>query len=223
MTNNVGEKEPASPPKPSKKGKRGGVPRPHNSATSPRYIKAALRRREALQLRLQSHTYRDIAQHLGVSHTQIQADIEQALRETVQEPAQKVFAMEMHRLDELALAFYANAVEGDIPSAQMLLRIMEQRGRMLGFFDREHAAKFGLTITGAPAGGAPRELSLEFVMPSGARFSMDEPRTISASIPRIEPQPPPPRSGARTEIDLVRNSGTSVPIVSPGGRKSWMS
>jgi hypothetical protein len=208
----VGEKEasssppadaPLKPTRRSKGQKRGRVPRPSTSRTSPKAILAAKRRREALQLRLQSYSYNQIAEHLKISDTQVQRDIERALQETVQEPAQKVFAMEMHRLDELAQAFYMNAVEGDIPSAQMLLRVMEQRGRMLGFFDREHVAKFGLKITeGGGEGGAPREMALEFILPGNRVLDMarlgkaPSPRTVvstpAVSTPkpqRIQPSP----------------------------------
>jgi hypothetical protein len=198
--------------------RKGVKAKPNTSSTSPRSIAAAKRRARALDLRIQGHPYSIIGKHLSVSTAQAARDIEQALSEVTFEGASALLKIELHRLDELTAAFYENAVAGDIPAAQMMLRIMEQRGRMLGFFDREHAARFGLKITdpGGGAGGAPRELSLEFVLPSGNRLSMDDtPRTISAPIShRIEPQPPPPGSGPRTELDLKANLPSSgVPIM----------
>jgi hypothetical protein len=51
----------------------------------------------------------------------------------------------------------------------MMLRIIEMRGRMLGFFDKERAAGRFTITQDTPEG--PRALSLEFVLPSGERFS----------------------------------------------------
>jgi hypothetical protein len=51
----------------------------------------------------------------------------------------------------------------------MMLRIIEMRGRMLGFFDKERAAGRFTITQDTPEG--PRALSLEFVLPSGERFN----------------------------------------------------
>jgi hypothetical protein len=189
--------------------------RPNTSSTSPKQIEMAKRRAEALELRLQGYTYEAIADHLGSSKSVIAKDITRAMADLVTEPAERVFRMEMRRLDALAAAHYARACDGDIPAGQMMLRIIEMRGRLLGFFDRERmAGRF--TITEGTA-DAPRRLDLEFVLPSGQRFGADElmkstPPSHSSSSPRptIDLKPNPPSSG--------------VPIMPLSSRKNtdWM-
>jgi hypothetical protein len=209
---------------PQKK-KRGKVPRPFNSKTSPRSIKAALRRREALQLRIQSYSYRDIAKHLKVSHGQIELDIKRAMAELTIEPATQLWKLQMARLDELAATHYANAVEGDIVTGQFLLRVIELQSRLAGFFNEDHRAKLNLSVTEA-VDGQPRALSVEFVIPGNRIMSMDAPDRPSRSAETVQyqitPQPPPPGLGPRTEIDLVANKQTSgVPIVSRKPGFDW--
>jgi hypothetical protein len=89
----------------------------------------------------------------------------------IREPAERVFAIDMRRLDEMLAGHYDAACNGDPTATAACLRIIEMRGRMLGFFDHERRARLNLNITegvGGNAGG--RSLSLEFVLPSGQRF-----------------------------------------------------
>jgi len=200
--------------------------RPNTSSTSPKQIEMAKRRAEALELRLQGYTYEAIADHLGSSKSVIAKDITRAMADLVTEPAERVFRMEMHRLDALAAAHYADACNGDIPAGQMMLRIIEMRGRMLGFFDRERmAGRFTLTQD-TPEG--PRALSLEFVLPSGARHGtledMDsrvvhhDSRASPLSSPLSTTRRPvsPPFIDATT---LPPHSG--VPLVRPKKGFNW--
>jgi hypothetical protein len=167
--------------------------RPNTSSTSPKQIEMAKRRAEALELRLQGCTYEVIADHLGSSKSVIAKDITRAMADLVTEPAERVFRMEMHRLDALAAAHYARACDGDIPAGQMMLRIIEMRGRMLGFFDKERGAG-RFTLTDASSDGAARRLELEFVLPGGHRIDMDTPPSApSWSSPRVSaPSSPAP-------------------------------
>src|SRR5262249_12179230 len=74
---------------------------------------------------------------------------------------------------------YDSAVEGDLPSAQMMLRIIEMRGRMCGFFNEERRARLNLNIVDAPAGGSePRRLELEFVVAGKRIAGMSDPDTV---------------------------------------------
>lgn len=72
------------------------------SKTSPRRIATALRRGQALQMRLDGAKYEEIMTTLGyASRGAAVADIQRALVLTVQEPADEVRALELQRLDML--------------------------------------------------------------------------------------------------------------------------
>lgn len=72
------------------------------SKTSPRRVATALRRGQALQMRLDGAKYEEIVAKLGyASRGAAVADIQRALVLTVQEPADEVRALELQRLDML--------------------------------------------------------------------------------------------------------------------------
>jgi hypothetical protein len=48
------------------------------------------------------------------------------------EPAKRALELELRRLDQLQTAIYADALQGDLSSQQMYLRIADQRARLLG-------------------------------------------------------------------------------------------
>lgn len=200
--------------------RQGALKRPNTSSTSPKQIEMAKRRAEALELRLQGYTYEVIANHLGSSKSVIAKDITRAMADLVTEPAEHVFRMEMHRLDALAAAHYASACDGDIPAGQMMLRIIEMRGRLLGFFDRERmAGRF--TITEGTA-DAPRRLALEFVLPSGQRFgALDE---LPPSQHHQHHVQQPIQHPSRHVLELSPNKPSSGVPITPLPRKptDWM-
>jgi hypothetical protein len=208
--------------------RRRALKRPNTSSTSPKQIEMAKRRAKALELRLQGYTYEVIADHLGSSKSVIAKDITRAMADLVTEPAERVFRMEMRRLDALTAAHYASACDGDIPAGQMMLRIIEMRGRMLGFFDKERAAG-RFTITDASSAGAPRRLELEFVLPGKRIADMDGLDAISPpcsrpSSPSSSSLPSSSSPSSRT-MDLKANppsNGVSItPWKKPGGT-GWM-
>lgn len=130
------------------------------SNTSPRRIKTAVRRAEALRMRAAGCKYEDIAQALGYSSRSAAAqDVQRALMVAVSEPATEVRALELTRLDDLWVAALAVLkrphltvsngrvvtinntdglpvpVEDDGPVLQAidrLLRIQERRAKLLG-------------------------------------------------------------------------------------------
>jgi hypothetical protein len=89
--------------------------------------------RRVLELRLAHQRWSDIAQAVGYASAGAAYNAYQrALKRTLQEPASEIREQERERLDRLASAHYANALRGDVPATQMLLRIMERRARLLG-------------------------------------------------------------------------------------------
>jgi hypothetical protein len=194
--------------------------RPNTSSTSPKQIEMAKRRAEALELRLQGHTYEAIADHLGSSKSVIAKDITRAMADLVTEPAERVFRMEMHRLDALAAAHYVSACDGDIPAGQMMLRIIEMRGRMLGFFDKERAAG-RFTITDASSDGAARRLELEFVLPGKRIADMD---ALEPSRPDQHHVQQPVQQSRHDVLELSPNKPSSGVPIMPSPRKptDWM-
>lgn len=72
-----------------------------------RSIETARRDAQAAELRAKGWTYRRIAEHLGVDVKTAHEAVQRALRETVEEPAADVRALEVERLD----AMYAKVME----------------------------------------------------------------------------------------------------------------
>lgn len=106
-------------------GKRGAVER----------ITRIERRIQALHLRRAGVSQRDIAAQLKVSLRTIQRDLEAALADLAAEQRQGAEALrtlEAERLDALQVAYWPKAMAGDLPAAQLVLRILERRARLFG-------------------------------------------------------------------------------------------
>jgi hypothetical protein len=93
---------------------------------------------------------------------------------------------------------YDAACNGDPTATAACLRIIEMRGRMLGFFDNERRARLlNLNITdGASGGDAPREMSIQFVLPGNRVVNLEdfEHQPSQTFQPQGQPQgQPPPR------------------------------
>ncbi|MFZ5788903.1 MAG: hypothetical protein ACOY3Y_20890 [Acidobacteriota bacterium] len=88
---------------------------------------------EALELRKQGVDYRQIAERLGYAGPAgaFQA-VETALRETLREPADALRQLEAERLDALTAVLWPLAVGGSLAAVDRLLKVMEQRARLLG-------------------------------------------------------------------------------------------
>ncbi len=96
---------------------------------------AAERRQQALELRKGGASYRAIAARLGVNEKTAWQDVQKALRALAaleQASAEEYRALELARLDNLQAAHWRMAMQGNIKSTQIVLRIMERRARLLG-------------------------------------------------------------------------------------------
>ena len=145
--------------------RKGVKARPNTCSTSPKSIRAAQRRAEALDLRVQGFTFEVIGKHLGVSKAQAARDIDTALAEITVEPAKELLKLELRRCEELMAAHYANACDGDVVATNTVLRVMAHRATLMGWSrDQQGAARVVINDT-AGAGGEPRRLELEFVLP----------------------------------------------------------
>jgi predicted DNA-binding protein (UPF0251 family) len=204
--------------------------RPGTSSTSPKQIEMAKRRTEALDLRVQSYSYEEIAEHLGVTKSTIERDIQRALKELVVEPAHAVFALEMRRIDALISTYMADALNGDANSAGVVLKFMAHRANLLGWGSKEHVAR--LTVTDAPGSAEPRAL-VEFVMPGNRIIDMEKldelppPRSSLSSPSSPRPTQQPSRDVEQSipfTVDVVVNKPNSgVPFIKPRKPTDWMS
>jgi hypothetical protein len=207
--------------------RRKGVKQTTNTcSTSPRAIRIAERRAQALELRTHGHSFRQIGRELGISTAQAAVDVERALAEITREPAKELIKLELQRCDELMSAHYANACDGDVTATNTVLRVMAHRAMLMGWSrDQQGAAR---VVIGDSTGvdGANRRLELEFVLPGKriadmADLDANPPQPSYSPSPVSRPvssSPPRPRF-----IDGVVNPPTSVPIVGqPRKPGSWM-
>jgi hypothetical protein len=90
------------------------------------------RRREALLLRLTGATYEEIGRQLGCSAPAALYHVERAVRDARRDPAERLRALELGRLDRLQLAVWQKALDGDLEATDRVLRVMARRDRLLG-------------------------------------------------------------------------------------------
>lgn len=88
--------------------------------------------RQALELRKQGWSYTQIGQQLGITSRRAARLVHQALSRWVGEIAEDVRLLELQRLDALLAAYWEPALKGDGTAADRVLRIMEQRAKLLG-------------------------------------------------------------------------------------------
>lgn len=142
-------KGPRKPPIP---GKRKSVA---NSHTSPSKIKRAKKIAEALDYRLQGHSYPKIAEAMGEPVSTVFTYVSDGLKQIVREPAEALREIELERVDVLLAAVFADAAEGDDTKINTTLRVMERRAKLLGLDKPEQldvsAAVATANMTGAPS------------------------------------------------------------------------
>jgi len=112
--------------------KRRGKKARGTGAASPRSIRAAQRRAEAIEYRLQGYSYEQIGQTMGFSDTRAFQLVDEGLQAIKTEVPQSLKDLEAKRLDMLLAAFMASAVQGDLNAAKMVVSIMERRAKLFG-------------------------------------------------------------------------------------------
>lgn len=104
-----------------------------NSKTAPMVINKRERAIQALDLRKAGISYEMIAQRLGYSNrTAAFRAVQNLLEKSEKEASSDLREMELRRLDDLFLSIYKKAREGDLPSIDRCLKIMERRAKMSG-------------------------------------------------------------------------------------------
>ncbi|GAA4123618.1 hypothetical protein GCM10022415_28950 [Knoellia locipacati] len=102
------------------------------SSKSQKKVQARRRGLECVKGILQGKTYQEVADEQGYSsrgavHRVVQQTLAQEQAETIDE----LRTLELARLDSLQRAFYPAATAGDLKAAEMVLKVMAQRSRLL--------------------------------------------------------------------------------------------
>ena len=103
------------------------------SKSSPRRIEAKERQRQALELRKAGVTFEQIAVSVGFRSKQAAHDsVRRALADIPKLPAMELRTLDAERLDALEFAVWRTALAGDLGAIDRVLRILQQRARLLG-------------------------------------------------------------------------------------------
>ena len=201
--------------------RKGVKAKPNTSSTSPRTIRAAQRRAEAINLRKQGYSYREIGEHLGVSTAQAARDIETALAEITLEPARELLKLELQRCDDLMAAHYARACDGDVTATNTVLRVMAHRAMLMGWSRDQQGAARVVISDGGGAGAEPRRLELEFILPNSQRVARLE--ALEPPVHHQHRAQQPGQSRAHDVLDLQANPPSSgVPLIQPRKPTDWL-
>jgi len=127
--------------------------------TSPETAEAKMRAAKALELRMEGKTFATIAKEAGYNSPQAAHDaVKRALDATLREPADRLRALELERLDVLWQIQYLNAQAGDVQAMGACMKIMERRAKLLGL---DAAVKAEVTgADGQPLAVAPPVLNI---------------------------------------------------------------
>jgi hypothetical protein len=151
-------------------------------------------------LRLKGLAYEQIAKQTGVTKSQCERDVANAMADMVHEPAHAVFKMEMNRLDELLAAHYDKATQGAENATYACLAVMRHRAQLLNWIGAgREPASARLTI--GDGSGNARTLDISFHLPT---TNGGQRRVEFDDLPDSPPQPPsspaPAPSPAPTRI-----------------------
>jgi predicted DNA-binding protein (UPF0251 family) len=92
----------------------------------------ALNDAEALRLRSQGLTYRQIASRLGVNESTAYRRVQRALEAIPFEEVSEYRQLEQVRLDALQQAIWDKAMSGDLRAIDRVLAILQRRAKLLG-------------------------------------------------------------------------------------------
>lgn len=94
---------------------------------------AKIKRVRALELVALGKTYDEVAREVGYSHRgSAHRAVFRALGDHEAEGVAHLRALELARLDKLQSSLWESALSGDIPAVSAVLRIIDQRTRLLG-------------------------------------------------------------------------------------------
>jgi hypothetical protein len=168
-----------------------------NSHTSAARIELRRKQAGALNLRAQGYSYEQISLHTKRPMNTIYRWVSEAMDRLIKEPAEQVLRLELGRLDDLQSTCYQSAHHGDLGAIHMMLRIQDQRCRLLGLYPKEPTVNLNMV-------GEPQPLQVTFVVPS-PKAEPPAPLDVSPavqpdySLPAIEG----PRPRARTPFGAM--------------------
>lgn len=93
---------------------------------------AAVRRAQAVQLRLAGRSFREIGSELGVTVSTAYALTEKGLRDYAQPDADQLFLEVMAQLDALHARYWPSALRGDLDAFGAVMRIIDRKIRLVG-------------------------------------------------------------------------------------------
>ena len=99
---------------------------------------AAEKRKQALELRRAGWSFEDIATEVGYSNkgTAFKA-VKTAIADITRESVTELLELELARLDDLMAGAYEAARNGDLFAVDRVLKIIDQRAKFLGLYDRK--------------------------------------------------------------------------------------
>jgi transposase-like protein len=93
---------------------------------------AAERRRRAVEMSLIGHTYQAIADELGYANRgTVHRIVKAALADHEMDSVDELRQLELDRLDTLQYAYWAQALAGDHAAANIVLKVMDRRLKLL--------------------------------------------------------------------------------------------
>lgn len=107
-------------------------------ATSTRkQVQKQEQRNRMLELRMEGLSYREIAMRVGLkSGASAYKDVKKAIADITRENAEQFIELELARYDKLWQEPYKQALKGDLFAVDRCLKIIADRAKMLGLYDR---------------------------------------------------------------------------------------
>jgi hypothetical protein len=88
------------------------------------------------------HTYQAIADELGYANRgTVHRIVKTALADHEMDSVDELRQLELDRLDMVQLAYWDRAMGGDNPAAQLVLKVIDRRCRLLGLLDGQVAPR----------------------------------------------------------------------------------
>jgi len=113
--------------------KKGGWGRGGKDSTSPAAMEHFQREMQALNMRIAGKSYQEIGEALGYAHDNSSRRLVlKAMRIIKADKVKHVRMMELARLDMLMGAAWDSAMEGHLGAIQAVLKVMQQRAKLLG-------------------------------------------------------------------------------------------
>jgi hypothetical protein len=182
--------------RPPRKGKWRRPPRHggfsvRNSHTSPKLIALRKKQSTCLTLRAQGYNYAQIAEHMKRPVNTIYRWVSESMDRLVKEPAEQVLRLELARLDDMQSAIFQDAHNGDLSAIAMVLRLQDQRCRLLGLYPKDGTPSVLLNV-GAEGEATEKTIAVSFILPSKqpeAPIDLTPSDPVDYRQPRLEPPP----------------------------------